>query len=91
MGTQSLNELLSLIKKQVELQELAIHQLLRTKALADVAISNDFLEHPDDTIQSYLLAMHDTIESSIKLSEDSLNFMIKIVQDNTNINAQINL
>jgi hypothetical protein len=91
MGAPSLNELLSLIKKQIELQEALSHQLFKEKALLDIAISHDFLEHPNDAIQFYLLAMHDIVESSIKLSEESLNFMIKIVLDNTNINEQIKL
>lgn len=82
MGTPSLNELLPLINQQIELQEALNHQLLKAKALADITISNDFLEHPKDSIQFYLFAMHDIVESSIKLSEDSLNFMIKIVTDN---------
>ena len=80
MGTPSLNELLALINQQIELQETLTHQLLKAKALADITISNDFLEHQKDTVQFYLLAMYDIIESSIKLSEESLNFMIKTSQ-----------
>jgi hypothetical protein len=91
MSITSLNEFIPLINQQIELQEALNHQLLKAKALADITISNDFLEHPNDTVQFYLLAMHDIVESSIKLSEESLNFMIKIVRDNTNISAQINL
>lgn len=90
MGTPSLNELLSLINQQIEFQEALSHKLFKVKALADITISNDFLEHPTDTIRFYLLSMNDALELSIKLSEESLNFMIKIVRDNTSANA-INL
>jgi len=91
MGTPSLNELLPLINQQIEIQEALNHQLLKAKALADITISNDFLEHPNDTVQFYLLAMHDIVESSIKLSEESLNFMIKIVRDDAIISVQTSL
>lgn len=91
MGTPSLNELLPLINQQIDLQEILNHQILKTKALADITISNDFLEQPNDTIQFYLFAMHDTIESSIKLSEESLNFMMKIVRDGAITTVQTSL
>lgn len=91
MGETSLNEFLSLINESVELQQLLSHQILKSKALADVALSDDFLTYHTATIQFYLLAINDSIESSENLSEKSINFLMKIVRDNTDNDSKINL
>ena len=90
MSITSLNEFIPLINQQLEIQEALSHQLFKTKALLDVALSSDFLEQPTGTIQLYLLAVNDMAESSQRLSEQSLEFLQKNFPIKINFDVLIN-
>ena len=64
MGTPSLNELLPLINKQIELQEALNHQLLKAKALADITIS---------IVESSIKLSEEGLNSMIKIVTDRTN------------------
>jgi hypothetical protein len=75
MGLPSINELLSLINKQLNLQEDLNEKISKASALSFVSLAKDFLENPDDTIMYYLFQLNDIIEESKKLSAQSLSLL----------------
>lgn len=64
MDMGSVNEMTSLIKKQVESHEKMQGYLLKAEALAHVALSEDFLDYSKPIVSEYLVTLRDIIIQS---------------------------
>jgi hypothetical protein len=65
MAITSLNEIESLIKQQIQIQEEVQEYLLKAEAIANVALCEGFLDYKKSIIHAYLWALGDFI-SKIK-------------------------
>lgn len=77
MATSRIDEITSLINKQVEFQERIQEHLLKAEAIANVALSDDFLNYKQSVIQAYLWALSDLVSKSKNLHKKMLNDLLK--------------
>ncbi len=77
MANTSLNEISFLIKQQVAFQEDVQEQLTKAAAIANVALSEDFLDFEQSVIHSYLLVLCDIISTAKDRQEFALNNLLK--------------
>lgn len=77
MAEQSLTYLLSLINQQVDAQENLNEHLAKAEALAQVAITTEFLELSESIIYNHLWALSDIVSQAKNLNEQSLNFLLR--------------
>ena len=79
MADNSVNELLPLINRQIEVQEIIEQYALNIDALANIAVSDEkFLEYPRWIVHGYLCAIGDIILLLRKTAEDDIDFLLKV-------------
>ncbi len=76
MAVHMVNEVTSLINKQVDSHEEIQGCLLKAEALAHVALGEDFLEYSKTNIRNYLTALRDIIIQLKDLHESALNDLV---------------
>jgi hypothetical protein len=77
MATSRIDEITSLINKQVEFQEKIKEHLLKAEAIANVALSDDFLNYKQSVIHAYLWTLCDMVSKSKNLHEKAFNDLLK--------------
>lgn len=77
MATYSVDEFTCLIKKQLEFQEKSHEYLLKTEAIANVALSDDFLDFDKSMIHAYLWALCDMIGEMKHHNECAIDDLLK--------------
>ncbi len=77
MADHSLKELSALINQQVTSRENLSIQLLKAKALLDIALDDHFSTHSTALIYAYLLTLDDVVEKARALNEESLDRLLK--------------
>lgn len=78
MGTPSVNDIASLINNQIAFHERIQDSLLKTEALAYIALSRDFLESSQSIATEYMSALHDLVIESKMLHQYALNNLIRL-------------
>ncbi|HSW94278.1 MAG TPA: hypothetical protein VLJ15_08010 [Gammaproteobacteria bacterium] len=78
MGTPSVNDIASLINNQIAFHERIQDSLLKTEALAYIALSRDFLESSQSIVTEYMSALHDLVIESKMLHQYALNNLIRL-------------
>ena len=73
MTTTSLNDLLTLINQQLYQYENLASHLCKAEALAEVAMSNGFLEQDEATQRNYLWALRDLLTDANQINEKQLS------------------
>lgn len=68
----------SLINNQIAFHERIQDSLLKTEALAYVALSRDFLESGQSIVTEYMSTLHDLVVESKVLHQHALNNLIKL-------------
>lgn len=77
MAEQSLTHLISLINQQTDEQEDLSEYLAKADALAQIAVTTEFLELSEFVVHNYLWVLSDIISQAKELNERSLNTLIK--------------
>ena len=77
MATHSVKQITSLINNQIDSHEKIQACLHKAEALAQVALSGNFLDFRQSTINEYLGALHDIIAESRCFHQLVLNILIK--------------
>ena len=77
MAEYSVSYLLNLINAQVKLLENINICLSKAEALAQMTLSDDFLDYSNVSIYNFLWALSDIIEQAKRLNEKSLNALLK--------------
>ncbi|MFN7097574.1 MAG: hypothetical protein ACK4PR_08455 [Gammaproteobacteria bacterium] len=80
MAEPIINHLHHLINRQIDLQENLNEHLDKTMAMANVSLSDEFVNNPINTIYYYLWSLHDMIETAHRLNELSLSTLLKLNQ-----------
>ena len=73
MDNISFNQVVTFINQQVHENETLSSQLCKAKALAEVAMGNDFLEQDESTQYNYLWALRDLLRDADQLNEQQLS------------------
>jgi hypothetical protein len=77
MATNSVPEVEILINKQLAFQEKVQEYLTKTEAIANVALSEDFLDFEKSVIHAYLWALCDMIAEMKRHNECALDELLK--------------
>ncbi len=77
MAEQSLTYLISLINQQADEQENLSEYLAKADALAQVAVTTEFLELSEFVVHNYLWVLSDIISQARELNERLLNSWLK--------------
>ncbi len=72
MTTYSLNDLVSLINKDLLQYEMLASHLSKAEALAEVAMSNGFFEQDEATQRNHLWALRDLLTDAAQLNENQI-------------------
>jgi hypothetical protein len=78
MADHSVNELLSLINKQTQIQEVLFNCLSKADAIAHVALSDGFLDYKRSIIHAYLWALCDAINEAKNITEEALDHLLTV-------------
>ena len=73
MVNSSLNDLLRLINQQLYQYETLASYICKATALAEVAMSNGFLEQDESTQRNYLWALRDLLTDADQLNEQQIS------------------
>ncbi|MBV8801611.1 MAG: hypothetical protein JO131_01355 [Gammaproteobacteria bacterium] len=76
MVDTSVNEVSELINQQIEIHEDIHDHLLKAEAIANGALSEDFLNKDKATTHAYLWALCDIIGNTRNLNEKALNGLL---------------
>ncbi len=76
MADNSLTQLLTLINDQVDSHETLSEYLSKAEALAQVALGDDFFDHPDLTVHYYLWTLSDLLSQARILNEHLINVLM---------------
>lgn len=85
MADSIIKHLHSLINRQIDLQESLNEHLAKTVAMADISLSEGFVDNPANTIYHYLWSLHDMIETAQRLNKLSLNALLKLHQQTSSL------
>ena len=77
MTKSSLNDLSALINQQMQQYETLSAYLSQAEALAEVALTNGFMEQEEATQRQYLWALRDILSSALSLNEKLLHLWLK--------------
>jgi hypothetical protein len=69
MTTNSLNDLVSLINNDLLQYEMLASHLCKAEALAEVAMTNGFLDQSEDTQRHYVWALRDLLTDAEQLNQ----------------------
>ncbi len=72
MTTNSLNDLVALINKDLYQSETLASHLCKAEALAEVAMTNGFLDQSETTQRNYLWALRDLLTDAEELNEQQI-------------------
>ncbi len=76
MTHNRVDQFASLINTQIDIQTKIQDFMIKIEAMADVALSNDFLDCGQSTVHSYLWALYDLISESKELQHRALDELI---------------
>ena len=77
MTDASLNDLLTLINQQLLQYEALSAYLSKAEALAEVALTNGFIEQEEDTQRHYLWAIRDLLTEAYLLNEKLIHIWLR--------------
>jgi len=80
MTTNSLNDLVALINNDLYQYETLAGYLCKAEALAEVALSNDFLDQPETIQRNYLWALRDLLSDAVQLSDEQIKEWMRHVR-----------
>ncbi len=78
MVDNSLKELSSLINQQVKIQERLFEYLVKIEAIAQLTLSEDFLNYKFSIVHAYLWVLGDMISEAKGFNEQALNTLLKM-------------
>jgi hypothetical protein len=77
MATHSVNDVASLINNQIVFHEKIQDFLIKAEALANIALSRDFLESGQSVVNEYINVLYDFITEAKSLHQSALNNLIR--------------